>query len=111
MLHRSFVCRSIIHRYPAVDRWTGPGRHGSVGTGRRAAAVDRPGSPKEEDGMPELTIEMMEGRTLEQKRELVRRLTDVVVATLKVDPASVLIVIHENRRQDKAKGGVLFSDH
>ena len=61
--------------------------------------------------MPELTIEMMEGRTIEQKRELVRRLTDVVVETLKVDPSSVLIVIHENRRHDKAKGGVLFSDH
>lgn len=60
--------------------------------------------------MPELTIEMIEGRTLEQKRELVRRLTEVVVDVCKVDPASVTITIHENRREDKAKGGVLFLD-
>lgn len=60
--------------------------------------------------MPELTIEMVEGRTLEQKRELVRRLTEVVVDVCKVDPSSVTIIIHENRREDKAKGGVLFLD-
>jgi 4-oxalocrotonate tautomerase len=53
---------------------------------------------------------MVEGRTLEQKRELVRRLTEVVVDVCKVDPSSVTIIIHENRREDKAKGGVLFLD-
>jgi 4-oxalocrotonate tautomerase len=62
------------------------------------------------EAMPELTIEMVEGRTLEQKRELVRRLTEVVVDVCKVDPSAVTIVIHENRREDKAKGGVLFLD-
>ena len=60
--------------------------------------------------MPELTIEMAEGRTLDQKRELVRRLTDIVVEVLKVDASAVTITIHENRREDKAKGGVLFCD-
>lgn len=60
--------------------------------------------------MPELTIEMIEGRTIEQKRELVRRLTDTVVEVLKVPASAVTIVIHENRREDKASGGVLFSD-
>lgn len=60
--------------------------------------------------MPEITIEMVEGRTLEQKRELARRLTDLLVEVLKVDASSVTIVYHENRREDKAKGGVLFCD-
>lgn len=60
--------------------------------------------------MPELTIEMAEGRTLDQKRELVRRMTDLVVEVLKVDAAAVTITIHENRREDKAKAGVLFCD-
>jgi 4-oxalocrotonate tautomerase len=60
--------------------------------------------------MPELTVNMVEGRTLEQKRELARRLTEVVVDVCKVDPAAVLIVFNENRREDKAKGGVLFLD-
>jgi 4-oxalocrotonate tautomerase len=53
---------------------------------------------------------MIEGRTLEQKRELARRLTEVVVEVLKVDPSSVLVTFYENRREDKAKGGVLFLD-
>jgi 4-oxalocrotonate tautomerase len=48
--------------------------------------------------MPELTVNMIEGRTLEQKRELARRLTEVVVEVLKVDPSSVLVTFSENRR-------------
>ena len=60
--------------------------------------------------MPELTIELVEGRTLEQKRELVRRLTEVVVEVCKVEPAAVIINIHELQRQNKAKAGILFSD-
>jgi 4-oxalocrotonate tautomerase len=60
--------------------------------------------------MPELTVNMIEGRTLEQKRELARRLTEAVVEVLKVDPSSVLVTFYENRREDKAKGGVLFMD-
>jgi 4-oxalocrotonate tautomerase len=60
--------------------------------------------------MPEVTIQMVEGRTLEQKRELARRVTDLLVEVCKVDPSAVLVVFHENKREDKAKGGVLFSD-
>jgi 4-oxalocrotonate tautomerase len=60
--------------------------------------------------MPELTVNMVEGRTLEQKRELARRLTEVVVEVLKVDSSAVLVTFYENRREDKAKGGVLFLD-
>lgn len=60
--------------------------------------------------MPEITVEMIEGRTLEQKRELARRMTDLLVEVIKVDPSSVIITFHENSRENKAKGGVLFSD-
>jgi 4-oxalocrotonate tautomerase len=60
--------------------------------------------------MPEVTIEMVEGRTVEQKRELARRMTDLMVEVLKVDASAITIVFHENRREDKAKGGVLFAD-
>jgi 4-oxalocrotonate tautomerase len=63
-----------------------------------------------EGAMPEITIEMIEGRTVDQKRELARRLTDVMVEVLKVDASSVTIIFHENRRQDKAKAGLLFLD-
>lgn len=60
--------------------------------------------------MPEVIVNMMEGRTLDQKRELVRRLTEVVVEVCKTDPDAVLITILESKREHKAKAGQLFSD-
>ncbi len=60
--------------------------------------------------MPEVTIQMVEGRTLEQKRELARRVTDLIVEVCKVDASAVLVVFNENKAEDKAKGGILFSD-
>ena len=60
--------------------------------------------------MPEVTIELAQGRTLEQKRALVRGITQVVVETCNVDADSVTVIIHENPLTDKAKGGVLFAD-
>jgi len=47
----------------------------------------------------------MQGRTLEQKRGLVKDITDAVVPK---DVVTVQIV--EAPKTDKAKGGVLFSD-
>jgi 4-oxalocrotonate tautomerase len=60
--------------------------------------------------MPEVTIELLEGRTLEQKRGLVRDMTDAVVRTTGVKAEDVTVIIHENLRSDKAKAGKLFSD-
>ncbi|NIV94004.1 4-oxalocrotonate tautomerase, partial [candidate division KSB1 bacterium] len=39
--------------------------------------------------MPAIFVEMFEGRTVEQKQQLVEGITDVVVKTLKVDPEVV----------------------
>ncbi|HYE80266.1 MAG TPA: tautomerase family protein [bacterium] len=60
--------------------------------------------------MPELTIELAEGRTLAQKRALVENLTRAVSESIGCDPAVVTITIHEIPLEHKAKGGVLFSD-
>ena len=60
--------------------------------------------------MPEVTIELAEGRSLEQKRGLVRDITEAVVKNCGVDREAVVVIIHENPKTDKAKGGVLFSD-
>ena len=60
--------------------------------------------------MPEVIIELAEGRTIEQKRNLVRELTRAVVETCNVEPEQVTVIIHENPKTDKAKGGVLFAD-
>jgi 4-oxalocrotonate tautomerase len=60
--------------------------------------------------MPEVYIHAMEGRTLEQKRALVRDITDAVVKNFNVAADRVLVQIVESSKENKAKGGVLFSD-
>jgi 4-oxalocrotonate tautomerase len=60
--------------------------------------------------MPEVIIELAEGRSVDQKRSLVKDITDAVVRNCQVPPDAVTVIIHENPRTDKAKGGVLFSE-
>lgn len=60
--------------------------------------------------MPNISIEIFEGRTLEQRRELVRRITDAATDVLGIDPSGVRITWFEIQRQDLARGGKLFSD-
>jgi len=60
--------------------------------------------------VPEVILELAEGRSIEQKRRLVREITDAIVRVCDVDPQAVVVIIHENPKTDKAKGGVLFSD-
>ena len=60
--------------------------------------------------MPEVYIHAIEGRTLEQKRALVKEVTDAVVRNFKVAPEAVMVQILESPKELKAKGGVLFSD-
>ena len=60
--------------------------------------------------MPEVYVHAVEGRTLEQKRALVKEITDAVVKNFAVPPEAVLVEILENARENKAKGGVLFCD-
>ena len=61
-------------------------------------------------GMPEVIIELAQGRSLHQKRALVKDITDAVVRNCQVSPDAVTVIIHENPKTDKAKGGVLFSE-
>ena len=60
--------------------------------------------------MPEVYVYAVEGRTLDQKRALVREITDAVVRNFKVTPEAVMVQIMETPKTSKAKGGVLFSD-
>ena len=60
--------------------------------------------------MPEIYIYAIEGRSMEQKRALIREITDSVVRNFQVDPSTVMIQIMETPKHSKAKGGVLFSD-
>ncbi len=53
---------------------------------------------------------MVEGRTKDQKRGLIQDITQSVVQRLQVDAANVMVQIIESSRDNKAKGGVLFSE-
>ena len=60
--------------------------------------------------MPTYHIEMMEGRTLEQKKKLVEELTRVTAEVLGVQPDSVDILITDVKRENWATCGKLWSE-
>ena len=60
--------------------------------------------------MPVIRIEMLEGRSAEQKRALVRELTDGCVRALGASPESVKVLIFDVPREHWATGGVLLSE-
>jgi 4-oxalocrotonate tautomerase len=60
--------------------------------------------------MPEIYVHAVEGRTLEQKRALVRDITAAVVKNFDVAPDRVMVQIIESKKENKAKGGILFSE-
>ena len=60
--------------------------------------------------MPEVYIYAVEGRSLDQKRALVQDITAAVVKNFGVSADAVLVQIVESSKDNKAKGGVLFSE-
>ena len=60
--------------------------------------------------MPEIMVFAAEGRTVEQKRGLVKDLTEAMVKNFGVPAEVVTVQIVEAPKTDKAKGGVMFSD-
>lgn len=60
--------------------------------------------------MPEVVIHLAEGRTHEQKKALMKDITDAVVKNANVKADSVTVSIIETPKVHKMKGGVLFSE-
>ncbi len=60
--------------------------------------------------MPIITIKIAQGRSLDQKRELVKSVTAAVVKVLAVEPEWVSIIIDEYDRENWATGGELHAD-
>ena len=60
--------------------------------------------------MPTYHIEMMEGRTVEQKRKLAEEITRVSVEILGGSPESVDILITDVKRENWATGGKLWPE-
>ena len=60
--------------------------------------------------MPEVVVYAVQGRTIEQKRGLVKDITDAVTKNFGAPRDAVTVQIVECPKTDKAKGGVLFSE-
>ena len=60
--------------------------------------------------MPEVVVYILEGRTLEQKRGLVKDITEAVVKNAGTTADHVTVSLVETAKTSKGKGGVLFSE-
>jgi 4-oxalocrotonate tautomerase len=60
--------------------------------------------------MPVIRVEMLTGRTREQKRALVKELTDGFIRTCGGKPEQVQIVIADVDQEDWGSGGLLLAD-
>jgi 4-oxalocrotonate tautomerase len=60
--------------------------------------------------MPHIQITMLKGRTIEQKRKIVERVTDALAEEAKTPKEGVVVTIVEVEREDYARGGVLMAD-
>jgi 4-oxalocrotonate tautomerase len=66
--------------------------------------------PRAKNTMPTYHIEMLEGRTVEQKKKLAEAITRVTVEILGGKPESVDILITDVKRENWATGGKLWSE-
>jgi 4-oxalocrotonate tautomerase len=59
--------------------------------------------------MPEVFVHAVEGRTPEQKRALMKEITDTVVRNFDAPPEAVVVTIVESPKVNQAKAGVCRS--
>jgi 4-oxalocrotonate tautomerase len=60
--------------------------------------------------MPVVRIEMYDGRSMDQKRQLVKEVTDVVARVTGNSPEGVHVILDEVKRENWAIGGLLWPD-
>lgn len=60
--------------------------------------------------MPEIYVYAAEGRTVDQKRNVAREITESIVRNFTVPAEFVVVQFVEASRSSKARGGVLFSE-
>lgn len=59
--------------------------------------------------MPFIQVTILEGRTVEQKHDLMKRLSDATAEALGGDPQRIRVAIYEVSKDDWAIGGVPMS--
>lgn len=60
--------------------------------------------------MPIVQIDLLEGRTVDQKRALVKAVTDAICNTVNASPEAVRIILRDMKFENYATAGVLRSD-
>ncbi|MCK4863675.1 MAG: tautomerase family protein [Dehalococcoidales bacterium] len=60
--------------------------------------------------MPLVTIKILEGRTVEQKRGMVKDVTEAIVKNIGCPDSAVQIEMVDLKPENIAQGGKLFSD-
>lgn len=60
--------------------------------------------------MPEIVVYAVEGRTHEQKKMLMQKITQAVVDSFDVPQNNVIVQIVECDARHKSRGGVLYSE-
>ena len=60
--------------------------------------------------MPTVTMEIYPGRTIEQKRAMVKKVTEALVETINCKPEAVKIIIREVSKENISDNGVLHCD-
>lgn len=60
--------------------------------------------------MPHIDVKMLEGRTVEQKRQFVAAVTMAAVNILQTPAESLTVAIQEYPRENWGSAGVLYSD-
>lgn len=60
--------------------------------------------------MPVIQITLLKGRTVEQKRKVVERITAAMVEEAKAVKEAVVVTFVDVEREDYASGGVLMAD-
>lgn len=60
--------------------------------------------------MPFITVKVLEGKTTEQKKQLVERMTAVVTETFDVSQDAVYIFFEDLKKDDYGKHGKLYSN-
>ena len=60
--------------------------------------------------MPEVVVYALEGRSVDQKRALMKDITAAVVKNFGAPADAVTVTLVESPKINKAKGGVLFSE-
>lgn len=60
--------------------------------------------------MPVVTIQLLSGRSKEQKARLAQAVTDAIVDIAKAKPEGVQVIFSDVEREDWASAGALLSD-